>query len=104
MQRSACKGTMKVTHGEKVPCIVTQFNQATGLPGYLGGFPSSRLLPSICSRTLTRSAGLATNCPMAPAHSPDKDAFLHDKTLQSVNSASDHFKLGEGGKKLLLQI
>ena len=60
---------------------------------YLGGFPSSRLLPSICMCTLTRSAGLATNWPMAPAHSPDKDAFLHKKQKCS-NSTSSGFCCG----------
>lgn len=44
---------------------------------YLGGFPSNRLLPSICICTFTRSVGLATNWPMAPASNPDTDAFLH---------------------------
>ena len=43
---------------------------------HLGFFPSSILLPSICSLTLTRSVGLARNWPIVPAIIPPGIAFL----------------------------
>ena len=43
---------------------------------HLGFFPSSILLPSICSLTLTRSVGLARNWPIVPAIIPPGLAFL----------------------------
>jgi len=54
---------------------------------YLGFSPSSSLLPSICIRTLIKSAGLARNWPAAPDNMPQGRPFLSVHTHKPLHLA-----------------